>query len=102
MTAVAGETTDISYAVRLQKGRSTVRIVLAAQGDQAEQQIPMTNLQWDGTNLDFAWTTTDGASLNCQMVRQSDTPLSGSCWGGDGQPALDMTMTPPPGRLERL
>jgi len=93
---------DISYAVRLQKGRSTGQIVLPAHEGHEQQQIPMNNLTFDGTNLGYSWTMPEGKDLTCQLVRQSDALLSGNCWGSDGQRTVDMTMTPPPGQMERL
>ena len=60
---VDDERQDISYAVRLQKGRSTANVILPPRGDEGEQQIPMKNLAWDGTHLDYAWTTPDGTAL---------------------------------------
>lgn len=93
---------DISYAVRLQRGRSTAQVVLPAHGEHEQMQIPMRNLTWDGTNLGYEFTTPDGQDLNCQLVKQSDTLMSGNCWGADGQRAMDMTMSPPPGQMGRL
>lgn len=95
-------TMAISYAVRLQKGKSTAQVVLPAHGDHEQQQIPMRNLTWDGTNLAYEITTPEGNDVNCKLVKQSETLLSGNCWGSDSQRAMDMTMSPPPGQMERL
>ena len=97
-----GQSMAISYAVRLQKGRSRAQIVLPAHDGHEQQQIQMQNLTWDETTLGFSWTPPGQEEVNCALVKQSDTLLSGNCWDANSQRVMDMTMTPPPGRLERL
>jgi hypothetical protein len=103
MTPRGSETVNISYVIRLQKSKEAGSVVLPASAAGGEgQQLKMSDLSWDGTNLDYAWTTPQGVALNCQLVKQSDTLLSGSCWDSSSVNQMEMTMSPPVGRLDTI
>jgi hypothetical protein len=102
ITPTGGETIDISYVIRLQERREAGRILLPSpEADGGEQQAEMTDIEWDGTTLGYSWTDPHGAKLSCELVKQTDTLLRGDCLDPDDRAAAQMTMSPPPGRLDR-
>jgi len=108
LTPAGAQTIDISYVVKQEAARqsgwaifgNTGHILLpSSDGAEGEQRIEMTDLDWDGTTLEYSWTDPQGTDLNCKLVKQTDTLLSGDCLDPNGGTKAQMTMSPPAGKL---
>ena len=109
ITPTGAETIDISYLIKQEGERqagfavfgNTAHILLPSSEDAgAERQIEMTDIEWDGTTLEYTWTDPQGTQLGCELVKQTDTLLSGDCLDPKGDTRAQMTMSPPAGRLD--
>jgi len=105
ITPTGAETIDISYVIKREQKRqsgwalfgNTGHILLpSSEGGQVE----MTEIEWDGTALEYSWTDPQGTQLSCELVKQTDTLLSGDCLDSDGGAKAQMTMSPPAGLLD--
>lgn len=112
ITPTGAETVNISYVIRMQQAdcsagrwRSTCsdsgQILLPSSEDAGgERQVQMTDFKWDGTTLGYSWTDAQGTQLSCELVKQTDTLLSGDCLDPSGGTRAQMTVSPPAGRLD--
>ena len=105
ITATGAETIDMSYVIKQEASRSvggfhsvfgnTGHILLPS-----SEQVEMTDIEWDGTTLKYSWTDPQGTQLSCELVKQTDTLLSGDCLDPDGGTRAQMTMSAPAGKLD--
>jgi hypothetical protein len=109
ITPTGAETVDISYVIKQQGERqsgwavfgNTGHILLpSAAAEGGERQVEMTDIEWDGTTLEYSWTDLQGTRLRCSLAKQTDTLLSGDCLDPDGGTIAQMTLSPPAGRLD--
>jgi hypothetical protein len=109
IAATGGATIDISYVIKQEGERqsgfavfgNTGSILLPSSEDGGdERQAEMTDIEWDGTTLEYSWTDLRGTQLRCGLVKQTDTLLSGDCLDPSGAVIAQMTMSPPAGRLD--
>ena len=106
ITPTGAETVDISYVIKQQATRSGGGRHGAVFGNAghillpSSEQLEMTDFEWDGTTLEYSWTDPQGTQLSCELVKQTDTLLSGDCLDPDGGTRAQMTMSPPAGKLD--
>ncbi|KPK02631.1 MAG: hypothetical protein AMS20_11850 [Gemmatimonas sp. SG8_28] len=88
----------VTFVIRLQQNRSEGSISYTPPGG-SERRVPMKNVNWDGTVLEYSWTPSGTDQLDCRLYRKSDVLLTGDCMDRTSGVAGSMTMKPPPGRL---
>jgi hypothetical protein len=91
----------VTFVIKLQQNRGEGSIMYTPAGG-AERQVPMKNVKWDGSVLEYSWTPVGTEQLDCRLYRKSDVLLTGDCMDRTRGKAGSMTMKPPPGRLDTI